>query len=203
MSLCSQWPLPGFADLRDELLAAYSAPGRGYHDLRHLREVLARLEELAENHHFDQRAVRLAAWFHDSVYSGEADDEARSAEWASTSLTGLGLSHELVNEVARLVRLTANHRPVTNDLNGCALSDADLAILASDPERYAQYTADVRREYAHISNELFCQGRSSILRSLLDKPTVFHTTYAIDAWEITARTNLTNELAQLNLPTTR
>ena len=41
------WPLPQAAALRDELLAAYADPGRGYHDTTHLAEVLARLDELA------------------------------------------------------------------------------------------------------------------------------------------------------------
>ncbi|MBW8751896.1 MAG: hypothetical protein JF565_10795, partial [Propionibacteriales bacterium] len=39
------WPLPERLDIEEELIAAYSN-GRGYHDLRHVTEVLARLAEL-------------------------------------------------------------------------------------------------------------------------------------------------------------
>ena len=39
------WPLPDRTDLRDRLMTAYST-GRGYHDLRHLEEVLDRITEL-------------------------------------------------------------------------------------------------------------------------------------------------------------
>jgi predicted metal-dependent HD superfamily phosphohydrolase len=46
--LDSRWPLgDDLTDVRDELVAAY-ATGRGYHDTRHLAEVLDRLEELHE-----------------------------------------------------------------------------------------------------------------------------------------------------------
>ena len=42
-----RWPLDGAHAVRDELIAAYSHPNRGYHDTRHLAEVLDRLDELA------------------------------------------------------------------------------------------------------------------------------------------------------------
>ena len=61
---------------------------RGYHDLRHLAEVCARLEELAAGGAaYDRDAVLLAAWFHDAVYDGERDAEERSAAWAEDALT--------------------------------------------------------------------------------------------------------------------
>ena len=67
------------------------------------------------------------------------------------------------DEVARLVRLTERHLPADDDANGCVLSDADLAILAATPERYAEYAADVRREYAHVPDDLFRAGRAAVL----------------------------------------
>ena len=44
--------------------------------------------------------------------------------------------------------MTATHR--ADDAAGHVLSDADLAILGASAERYAEYAADVRREYAHV-----------------------------------------------------
>ena len=45
--LADRWPLgEDLTAVRDELLAAYGT-GRGYHDLRHLAEVLDRIDELA------------------------------------------------------------------------------------------------------------------------------------------------------------
>ena len=94
------------------------------------------------------------------------------------------------------MRLTETHRPADHDANGCALSDADLAILAARPERYEEYAADVRREYAHVPDEAFRAGRSAILRDLLAKPHLFHTAYAREHWEAPARGNVERELAR-------
>lgn len=197
MDLASRWPLPDAVDLRDALLAAYAEPTRGYHDQRHLSEVLDRLEELSAHIAHDQRAVALAAWFHDGVYDGKPAAEERSAGWAETALTAAGIANRTVAEVARLVRLTEHHRPQTDDVNGGVLSDADLAILASPPERYAEYVADVRREYAHVPEPVFAGARGRVLRELLAKPTLFHTRHAIAIWEDAARTNLARELRHL------
>ena len=193
-SLESRWPLgDDLTDVRDELVAAY-ATGRGYHDTRHLAEVLDRLEELGEaGEEFDHEAVTLAAWFHDAVYDGRAEAEERSAQWALQALAG----RPVASEVARLVRLTESHLPADDDANGCVLSDADLAILAATPERYAEYTADVRREYAHVPEDLFRAGRAAVLRDLLAKRSLFHTAHAREHWEARARANVEAELTVL------
>jgi predicted metal-dependent HD superfamily phosphohydrolase len=194
--LTARWPLAHAEAVRDELLAAYAAPARGYHDTRHLSEVLDRLDELAgAGTPFDRLPVELAAWFHDAVYDGRPGDEERSAQWAEDVLA----AHEprQVGEVVRLVRLTETHRPADDDRNGCALSDADLAILAASPERYAEYVADVRREYAHVADDDFRAGRTAVLTDLLAKPRLFHTAHARETWETVARVNIEAELSRL------
>ena len=196
MDLADRWPLEECDAVRDELLTAYADPVRGYHDTRHLTEVLDRLDELAAAAaDFDPIAVALAAWFHDAVYDGRPDAEERSAVWAETALAAL--EPELVGEVARLVRLTETHRPASDDRNGCALSDADLAILAAGQDRYDEYVADVRREYAHVSDDDFRAGRAAVLSDLLAKPRLFHTAHARQHWEPAARANVEAELARL------
>lgn len=191
MSLAGRWPLDDHADLRDELLAAWDRDG--YHDLLHLTEVLDRLELLAgAGATFDATAVALAAWFHDAVYDGAADDEERSAQWAERALPSA-----YAEEVARLVRMTAHHRPADDDPAGCALSDADLAILAAARERYDAYVAGVRADFAHVSDGDFRAGRSSVLADLVEKPYLFHTPQGRDLWEEPARANLARELEEL------
>jgi predicted metal-dependent HD superfamily phosphohydrolase len=191
------WPLDDAPDLRDALLAAYADPSRGYHDVRHLAEVLQRLEELAAaGTTYDRTPVLLAAWFHDAVYDGERDAEERSAAWAEESLPGL-VDPATLAEVARLVRLTESHRPDDTDANGCALSDADLGILAAPRPRYEEYAAAVRTEYDHLADEVFNAGRTEVLRELVAKPHLFHTAYALSRWEEPARRNVERELSVL------
>ena len=191
------WPLPDALELRDSLLAAYSDPHRGYHDVRHLAEVLERLEELTgAGTSYDRTPVLLAAWFHDAVYDGERDAEERSAAWAEDALPGI-VGEAVVAEVARLVRLTESHRPDDADANGCALSDADLGILAAPRTRYDEYVAAVRAEYRHLSDAVFRTGRADVLRELTAKPRLFHTAHGIAAWEDAARKNVERELSAL------
>ncbi|MBM0126051.1 HD domain-containing protein [Pimelobacter simplex] len=191
------WPLTGADALRDELLAAYGDPSRGHHGTRHLIEVLQRLDELAAaGARYDRTPVLLAAWFHDAVYDGERDAEERSAAWAEDALPA-HTDPATVTEVARLVRLTEHHRPEADDANGCALSDADLSILAAEQERYDEYVAAVRSEYAHLDDEVFAAGRAEVLRALTDTPSLFRTAHGRTQWERTARANVARELAHL------
>lgn len=197
VDLPTAWPLTDATPLRDELLTAYADPARGYHDVRHLAEVLARLDELdGAGVTFDRTSVRLAAWFHDGVYDGERDAEERSAAWAEHALPGL-VPDDVVTEVARLVRLTETHRPESDDAGGCALSDADLAILASDPERYQEYAAAVRVDYDHVPDDLFLTGRRAVLEDLLGRRDLFHTAYAREHWDEVSRANVSAELSRL------
>jgi len=197
VDLLLAWPLPCSRELGAQLVAAYTHPERRYHDTRHLAEVLARVHELcAEGAPFDRMPVVLAAWFHDSVYDTRPHAERRSAAWAAEVLATL-VEPDVVEEVVRLVLLTERHRPARGDHNGGALCDADLAILAADPERYAEYAAAVREEYAEVPDDRFRSGRAAVLRDLLAKPHLFHTAHARAAWEPAARANVERELATL------
>ena len=179
------------------LLARWSEPHRGYHDLAHLDEVLHRLDLLAgETPH--PGLVRMAAWFHDAVYDPTTtDNEERSAELATTTLARLGLEPGLVAEVARLVRVTATHDVPEGDRDAAVLCDADLAVLASNPLRYQSYVDGVRREYQHLDDAAFATGRSDVLSRLLDRPQLFRTAYGRRVWEEAARANASAELRSL------
>ena len=194
-ALRARWPLTGADALCEELLAAWDRPG--YHDLRHLAEVLARLEELAAAEVVPPREeVLLAAWFHDAVYDGERDAEERSAAWAERSLPAY-VGEAVAAEVARLVRMTETHDPSPDDPAACALSDADLAVLAAPAGRYAAYVAGVREEYAHLDEDTFRHGRAQVLDSLAERPALFRTDHARTRWEAAARANLAAELTDL------
>ncbi|ETA71010.1 HD domain-containing protein [Actinospica robiniae] len=184
----------------EDLLARYAEPHRRYHTLKHLDEVLAIVAELSAEAQ-DADAVRLAAWFHDAIYtigssSGVSNEEA-SARLAEQVLGELGIPAARTAETARLVRLTQAHKSEPGDRNAAVLCDADLAILGASPERYRQYALEVRQEYAEIPDEAFRRGRAEILRSLLEEPTLFRTAAARERYEEPARKNLTAEIDAL------
>ncbi|MFI6902297.1 metal-dependent phosphohydrolase [Nonomuraea sp. NPDC050394] len=187
---------PAAQALHAELVARWSEPHRRYHTLTHLRAVLAAVDDLADLAG-DPVAVRLAAWFHDAVYDGRPGwDEERSAQLAQRRLPACGVPAERVAEVARLVRLTAAHDTLRDgDANGAVLCDADLAVLGRPG--YEVYAADIRREYAHVPDELFAAGRSAVLTRLLAVPNLYRTERARALWQDRARHNMSAELAAL------
>jgi predicted metal-dependent HD superfamily phosphohydrolase len=182
-------------------MARWSEPHRAYHTIAHLSAVLDRLDDLAGDGVDVTAGVRLAAWFHDAVYDPRRrDNEARSAELAGVVLAPLGVDRATVAEVARLVRLTAGHRPAAGDTAGAALCDADLAVLAAPPEEYLAYSAAVRREYRHLSDTEIRAGRAAVLADLTARSRLYATPAGQQHWEAAARANLAAELATLEPP---
>jgi predicted metal-dependent HD superfamily phosphohydrolase len=195
MDLLRRWPGP--EALGAELLRRYAEPHRRYHTTEHLAEVLDHVDELA-GEAADADTVRLAAWFHDAVYDPmRGDNEERSAVLAERMLADTDLPAATVAEVARLVRLTATHDPAEDDRDGAVLCDADLAVLAAPPDRYAAYAAAVREEYAAVPDEAFRAGRAEILRALLALPALYRTAPARERWDAAARHNVETELMLL------
>lgn len=190
--------LPQEPRLGEELIERYSQPHRAYHNLTHLAEMLDAIDKL-EDFATDPVAVRLAAWFHDAVYEPlRADNEEASARLAAQELAATNLPPDRIEEVARLVRLTANHRVADDDANGAVLCDADLAILAADTERYAEYARGIRAEYGGVDDAAFRSGRRTSLAYLLGLDPLFSTPVGQENWQQPARRNLAAELAELS-----
>jgi predicted metal-dependent HD superfamily phosphohydrolase len=200
MELRDRWNrlLPDAKPLGQDLLGRYSEPHRAYHDQRHLTEMLDTIDELA-GEATDPDSVRLAAWFHDAVYDPQApagQNEESSAQLAEAELAAYGLDASKIAEVVRLIRLTASHSATDGDPNGAVLCDADLRILAADRDRYDEYVAGVRREYAHVPDRDFARGRAEVLQRI-GGGRIYTTGRGKDAWERPARDNLYRELARL------
>lgn len=192
--------LPHAVDLGQELLARWAEPLRRYHTTQHLAEVLGALDAITAEHfagHSAERSLRLAAWFHDAVYEGRSgEDEEASARLAEDRLDGLVPAAE-VEEVARLVRLTADHRPEDDDGRGAVLLDADLAVLGADEDRYLDYTRQVRAEYHRVPTEDFRLGRLAVLEHLAGLDPLYRTPPGARWWTATARHNMAAETAWL------
>ncbi|WP_284983132.1 DUF4031 domain-containing protein [Arthrobacter sp. efr-133-TYG-118] len=195
--LLERWnsTLPGHEELGFELLERWGEDHRKYHSRTHLLAVLEALDILTEPGP-PARSVTLAAWFHDAVYEGIAgQDEEQSARLAEDRLALAGLPAQVIDEVARLVRLTSTHSPEPGDHTGALLCDADLSILGAEPTAYARYLTDVREDYAHVSDAGFAAGRAAVVRQLLTLDPLFHSERAKGLWLDAARRNLEAELS--------
>jgi predicted metal-dependent HD superfamily phosphohydrolase len=184
------------AGLHAELVARHEEAHRRYHTLEHVAAVLRHLGATSAGL-TDRTAVDLAAWYHDAVYDPRAvsgANEEHSAQLAVDRLTGAGVDRALVDDVARLVRVTASHAPTAPD--EAALCDADLAVLGADRQGYEAYRVAVRAEYAHVSDDLWRSGRGGVLRVLLAGERIYATA-AFAGREPRARENLRRELDTL------
>lgn len=178
-------PASALSAVAAELLARWSEPHRHYHNTTHLSAVLDEVEH--------EPVVALAAWGHDAIYDPRSSvNEERSALLITGLLWRCGLPAAVIQETFRLVLLTAGHASEEHDQTGAVLADADLAILASPWSQYQSYVDAVRAEYAHVPDELWRIGRLSVLRNLLDLPTLYR---LHPEREQPARANITRELA--------
>lgn len=199
LPLLQRWDalLPGQRELGRELLDRWAEPHRRYHTRAHLFAVLEALGRVADGGG-PPRAVVLAAWFHDAVYSAvprrPGQDEEESALLAEDRLGVAGLADAQVREVSRLVRLTAAHSPEAHDAAGQLMCDADLSVLGRDTVGYRRYAAQVRAEFAHVPDDAFRAGRTAVLTHLLGLEPLFHTAPARALWAARARANLRAEL---------
>jgi len=184
------------AQIAADLAARYSADGRFYHTLEHIHDVLRHVcPFLAQAR--APLALQFAAWFHDAVYNPRrADNERQSAAYATAVLASLGAAADLVAETTRLIRLTEKHETAAADTDGRILLDADLAILAASPAHYDAYAQAIRREYAHVPEAAYRQGRLAVLVRFQARPSLYYLPEHAD-WEAAARLNLQREMAQL------
>lgn len=193
-----RWParLGSAAAVRDELVERWSQPHRHYHGPGHLLAVLEALDRLCAPSS-PSAVLQLAAWFHDAVYDGvPGRDEEDSAALAEQALGGILTDHD-ASEVARLVRLTAEHRTGVADVDGSLLIDADLSILGASPEQYRRYVTQVRRDYAHVDDHAWRTGRARVLERLLALDPLYRTERGRALWQAAALANMRNELAEL------
>jgi predicted metal-dependent HD superfamily phosphohydrolase len=181
----------------DELLRLYSASGRFYHNLRHLDEVLRAVDGLAPLA-TDLAAVRFAAWFHDAIYNPHAaDNEEHSATLCVRALGRLRIPPATVAAATGMIRATKTHQPPPGDRDCLILLDADLAILGASPSRYAEYAADIRREYAWLPEADYRTGRRHVLQSFLQRERIYLTEPMFARRETQARQNLEAEIETL------
>lgn len=180
------------------LEAAYGEPHRRYHTRAHIEACLALLAGRSDLSDVERRRLEWAIWWHDAIYDPRAsDNEARSAELARRDLPGLGASAEDVQEVMRLIRLTAGHEVAPDDRLGAVLVSIDLAVLGAEPAAYDAYARAVREEYSYASDAVWKSGRATVLQRFLAAPVIFPDPELRTALETRARANLARELAGL------
>lgn len=197
-------PVPDLEAEARDLLKRWTEPGRRLHNVRHLINVLAHVDELSASTH-DPDVLRVAAWYHGAFLNTAVEAKLAGAEpvtiahrcaaHTSQRLKDLGVSDDVAARVGELVTTMATHTAPRDDLDAQVLSDADLAALAATPQEYKKYRQLLREEYGHVDDLTFLRARRLVVRRLLARPEVFQSPRG-RAWETRARENLEAELAK-------
>lgn len=137
----------------------------------------------------DPLAVEIAIWFHDLVYDPKAlDNEFQSAELMKQVCQNF-LSTVKLEKIYAWILATQKHQASKDaDLN--YLLDIDLAILGSDPHRFAEYECQIKREYAWVDSDIYQLKRKQILKQFNQMNPIFQTHYFYQRFEQPAKINL-------------
>ena len=178
---------------REELVAAYTAPGRHYHNLTHIEDCLGALARVDNLSAAEREILSEAIWWHDVVYDATRSDN----EELSAHLAEQHVREDFRQEVGRLIRLTKTHDVQPDDRLGAILISIDLAILGAEPARYDAYAAAIRQEFIHVPEADYRAGRAKVLSRFAARPVIFPDAVFAARYDRQARENLARELASL------
>lgn len=131
-------------------------PSSSRMQLRHIRDVL--------------NDVIYAVMMHDFIYDPtRSDNEERSANFARL----FAPSHINIEPVVAAILNTKNHsKIVSDDLQtrqvSFWLNDLDLLIFQQKRHIYAWYARGIRKEYAHVPDAEYQEGRARVLTNILE-----------------------------------
>jgi predicted metal-dependent HD superfamily phosphohydrolase len=187
----------------------YAETPRGYHAFSHAIDVLERVDRVQEEVGFvDLGAVRLAALFHDAVYTaGDPSNEAVSAVRMSFSVYDhypAARSYQIVSAASRLIEATAKHMAPQNyftDWDTRLFLDCDLLGFAEFGVRFDKQQDKIEEEFRYALGTLFdpkayTEGRRKFLTALRAKG-VYRSPYGRAVYEATAQANIARALSQL------
>ncbi|WP_110975383.1 metal-dependent hydrolase [Acinetobacter sp. WCHAc060042] len=180
-------------ELYGALCSAYSESQRHYHTVQHIVECLEHFHDI-KTHLTDALSVELAIWFHDVIYNPQANDnEQQSADYMKQVLESV-LVAEQMEKIYAWILATQAHAP-TAHLDLAYLLDIDLAILASNPIRFAEYERQIQQEYAWVEPPLYAQKRQQVLRHFLEIQPLYQTPLFQKRYEHQAKQNLAQILS--------
>src|SRR5258708_27992883 len=167
--------------LFQQVVKAYSAPGRHYHDMNHLYGVVSMWND---HKHLlkDADAIFFAAIYHDIIYNPKrADNEEKSKDFFIDKLISCAtLGSEMLVKAARAILATKHNEESKqywyDDKDIQYLLDFDLEILGTRHEStYEWYRKGVRKEYSTYPLKVYKAGRKAVLESFLKRKQIYLT----------------------------
>lgn len=108
----------------------------------------------------------------------------------------LELADRLQCRVGNLILATKKHDG-SLDQDAAVMVDVDLSILGQEPKRFDEYENQIGREYNWVSQSELVVGRTAILKTFLDRPSIYSTDFFRNRYEQQARENLNRSILKL------
>jgi predicted metal-dependent HD superfamily phosphohydrolase len=140
----------------------------------------------------DPCAIEFGIWYHDAVRRSEEKSAAVAVNVARAALLPISFGQK----VERLI-IATKHSVIITSQDEQLIVDVDLSILGQPKGRFDEYERQIRREYKHVPWDTFVAKRSAILKSFLDRPTIYLTQFFRNKYEAQARQNIARSLKQL------
>lgn len=183
----------------NDLAAHYQNPMRSYHTLVHVEHIHRELEPVQDQLE-DSEGVSLATDVHDIIQEPKVGgDEEASLKWAQTTLDVFGIPKTRFTALAPCVMATKHKHEPPEHSDARYFADADLAIFGQSHEKYLLYRTGVRFEYTWVPEVMWRRERAKVLRGFLDRPYIYWTDHFRNLYEETARHNLEQEIAMLQM----
>lgn len=158
------------------IAARYTETHRFYHTLEHIRALLDQIK--AEGPYRSSInnivVVELSVFFHDIIYDPKSSTNEEDSVVLFRDLLGSHLTPAVVTAVEAFILATKTHKlPSTNDTTSDQVSDLklfldlDMEVLSRPRSQYQQYASEIRSEYIHVNEEVYCQRRAAFLRKTL------------------------------------
>lgn len=180
-----------------EISDGYSAPGRYYHTLDHIVQVLEELNSVWK--YIKETDVCLfAVFYHDLIYDPlSGNNEEESAAIAGSRMSRLNVDERSIQACENFIMATKGHLPDDdNDIN--YFNDADLSILGKADHLYTGYAQLIRKEYSMFPDEIYNPSRRKVLHHFLNMERIFKSEAFHKKYEIPARQNIQKELSGLH-----
>lgn len=202
-----------------KVFSPYEDPVRTYHNLSHLNELAEKIDISGKTliSPWSELETEVLYWsilFHDVVYfPGNPDNEMKSAEYWLEFSQNLLIPDTIRYPVEIIILSTKTHEIPKNvceenfmgkepiiprfDFLLKTFLDADRSILGALPEKYLEYTKQIRLEYIAFQDKIFKTGRKIFLESMLQRIEIFYTPFFKDEYEVQARKNMESELLSI------
>mgnify|MGYP002349283385 CR=1 FL=1 len=184
------------SDKWKELSDLYCSKNRYYHTFTHINNMLKVLNSfgIIKNDEVCDDKLILAAIYHDAVYNPQKNDnEDKSSLLMERHLNFFAVDEE-INLIKKYILATKTHQK-TDDEAVNLFIDADMSVLGASAAEYKKYAAQIRKEYAFMSDEQFKKGRLAFLEKTLLCP--FCTELFRAELQENAQTNMQNEIESL------